>query len=235
MMSTQQPGLRFRLSGDRGLLVEYGNGIDLDVSRRVRANFIGLTQDAPAWLVEAIPTYRSILVIYDPTLAHPEKIVDLMILLDAELEETSVPPPRTVEIPVLYGGEAGPDLEFVAAHNRLSVEEVISLHSKVEYHVYMLGFSPGFPYLGGLDPRLHTPRQESPRLRVPAGTVGIANAQTGVYPVATPGGWQLIGRTPLRLFDMAREEPFMLEAGDKLRFRPIGVEEYRRLARRERG
>jgi len=226
---------RFRLSGDRGLLVELGEGIDPEVNRRVRALFMALEQDSPSWLVEAVPTYRSLLILYDPAQAHPDQIRRHMLELRRREAEIEIPPPEVVEIPVCYGGELGPDLEYVAECHGLSPEEVVSLHSRPDYQIYMLGFTPGFPFLGGLPEELHTPRRESPRSAVPAGSVGIANAQTGIYPVTSPGGWQIVGRTPLNIFDPRRENPFLLKAGDLLRFRPISRQEYDSLLEREEG
>ena len=226
---------RFRLSGDRGLLVELGEGIDPEVNRRVRALFMALEQDSPSWLVEAVPTYRSLLILYDPAQAHPDQIRRHMLELRRREAEIEIPPPEVVEIPVCYGGELGPDLEYVAECHGLSPEEVVSLHSRPDYQIYMIGFTPGFPFLGGLPEELHTPRRESPRSAVPAGSVGIANAQTGIYPVTSPGGWQIIGRTPLNIFDPRRENPFLLKAGDLLRFRPISRQEYDSLLEREEG
>lgn len=134
---------------------------------------------------------------------------------------------RTIEIPVCYGGDFGPDLGFVAAHCGLSEEEIIAIHSSGDYLVYMIGFAPGFPYLGGMPERIAAPRHRTPRTVIPRGSVGIAGGQTGVYPIATPGGWQLIGRTPLELFRPESEYPSLLRAGDKVRFKPITREQYR--------
>jgi inhibitor of KinA len=134
--------------------------------------------------------------------------------------------PRVVEIPVCYGGEFGPDLGYVAEHNQLSVEEVIEIHTSGQYLVYMIGFAPGFPYLGGMSERIMAPRRQSPRLAIPAGTVGIAGMQTGVYPIETPGGWQLIGRTPLALFRPQDNPPSLLQSGDIVRFCQISDKEY---------
>ena len=133
---------------------------------------------------------------------------------------------RTVSIPVCYGGEFGPDLEYVARHNNLTTDEVIHIHSSGEYLVYMIGFAPGFPFLGGLSPKIATPRRPSPRATIPAGSVGIAGMQTGVYPIETPGGWQLIGRTPQKLFLPNENPPSLLQAGDVVKFCPISFQEY---------
>jgi len=224
---------RFRIAGDRGLLVEYGDAIDPAINRKVRAMAIALGQQTPQGVVEIIPTYRSLLILYDPFLTDPPQLEEALLRLEERLSEIEIPLPKTVEIPVCYGGEFGPDLEFVAQSHGLSPEEVIRLHSEPVYQVYMIGFTPGFPFLGGLPKILHTPRRETPRTRVPAGSVGIANDQTGIYPIESPGGWQLIGRTPLKIFDPKRSNPFLLKAGDLLKFKPISPDEYRRLAEGE--
>lgn len=134
-----------------------------------------------------------------------------------------------VEIPVLYGGEYGPDIENIATHNNLSIEEVIKIHTSGEYLVYMLGFTPGFPYLGGMDKRIATPRLKTPRTKIPGGSVGIAGEQTGVYPIESPGGWQLLGRTPLNFFDPNNEKPFLINAGEYIKFVQISEEEYHKI------
>jgi inhibitor of KinA len=142
------------------------------------------------------------------------------------LDITGLPTARLVEIDVCYGGEFGPDLEEVARLRGLSVDEVVRIHSTGDYLVYMIGFSPGFPYLGGLDSRIATPRRAAPRTLVPAGSVGIGGDQTGVYPIASPGGWQLIGRTPQQIFVVSREPPTLIQAGDRVRFRSISADEF---------
>ncbi len=207
--------------GDSALLVKLGEGIDLATNRQAHALARSLAEGGEAGLGECVPSYTSVLVHYNPlalTYAQAARAVEAAVESLAALPDWQ---PRVVEIPVVYGGEFGPDLEFVARHNRLSEEEVIRLHCLPDYPVYMMGFSPGFPYLGGLDPRITAPRLERPRERVAAGSVGIAGAQTGVYPIESPGGWRIIGRTPLRLFDLRREPPFLLAPGDVVRFVPI--------------
>ncbi len=221
---------RLRLAGDRGLLVEYGEGIDPEVNLKVRAVAAVLGQERPAGVAEVVPTYRSLLLVYDPLVTNPARLAERLRGLEGRLGEIPVPAPRTVAIPVCYGGELGPDLPFVAESHGLTEEEAVRLHSGTAYPIYMIGFTPGFPFLGGLPPALHTPRLETPRTAVPAGSVGIANDQTGIYPVTSPGGWRLIGRTPLRLFDPGREEPFLYRAGDLICFEPVSREEYDRLA-----
>jgi len=221
---------RLRLVGDRGLLVEYGQAIDPEINRKVRAMALAVERAGLAGLIEIVPTYRSLLLVYDPLAIDPDSLAAGLAGLEERLDRIEIPPPGLVELPVCYGGQMGPDLEFVARHNRISPEEVVRLHSGPDYQIYMIGFTPGFPFLGGLPEALSTPRLETPRTLVPAGSVGIANNQTGVYPIDSPGGWRLIGRTPLRLFDPERSEPFLYQAGDRLRFRPISPEEYRALA-----
>lgn len=223
----------FRIAGDQGLLVEYGDEIDLEVNTKVRTMAIIMKQNTPKGVIETIPTYRSLLLVYDPSITNLAKLQKELQKLEERLEEIQIPPPDTVEIPVCYGGEFGPDIEFVAETHDLSVKEVIQLHSEPEYLIYMVGFTPGFPFLGGLSEKLHTPRLETPRTFVPKGSVGIANNQTGIYPVSSPGGWQLIGRSPIKLFAPERPNPFLYQAGDHIKFNPITPEEYSRLAKED--
>ncbi len=217
---------RFLPAGDSALVVEFGNEISLEINRRVHALAHTLEQEATPGLGEAVPSYRSLLVHYDPLKLSMR---EARALIFAALErESDVSPlePRLVEVPTAYGGEFGPDIAFVAEHSGLSVEEVIRLHSGTLYTVYLLGFTPGFPYLGGLPAQLATPRLATPRQSVPAGSVGIAGPQTGIYPLATPGGWQLIGRTPVVLFDPFRTPPALLRPGNRVRFCPISADDF---------
>ena len=217
---------KLRLLGDTGILFEYGDAIDAEINRKVRSMTLAIDRNTPPGVIEVTPTYRSILIMYDPSVTGPSQLVAEMVSLESQLEEVEIPPPRIVEIPVLYGSEMGPDITFVADNAGLSVEEVIQLHTEPCYQIYMIGFTPGFAFLGGLPDALTTPRLSTPRSHVPAGSVGIANDQTGMYPVDSPGGWQLIGRTPLRLFDPLREEPFLYQAGDQIKFQGISRAEY---------
>ena len=150
-----------------------------------------------------------------------------------QLDHIQIPPSDVLEIPVLYGGGAGPDLEFVAQHNNKTPEEVIKIHTSAEYLIYMLGFTPGFTYLGGMDESIATPRLKQPRVKIPAGSVGIAGSQTGVYPIDSPGGWQLIGRTPVRMYDPNRADPILPKAGEYIKFYAITQEEFDEIARQE--
>lgn len=224
----------FRVAGDRGLLMELSESIELETNQKIRALCIALEKSMPLGVLEVIPTYRSIVCIYDAGKTNPDKLQQELLAVYLALENAQPLKPDVVDLPVCYGGEFGIDLNRVADHNQLSAEEVIHLHSEPLYPVYMLGFTPGFPYLGGLSDRLHTPRLATPRSLVPAGSVGIANNQTGIYPIDSPGGWQLIGRCPYTLFDPHRENPFLIKAGDLLRFRPISTEEFEELARGNR-
>ena len=208
--------------GDRGLLVELGDGIDPAVNRRVQRLQQILARENLWGVVETIPAYSSLLVVYDPLRAAPDalarQIRGLCDFDDAAAPEAQRP---VIEIPVVYGGEAGPDLEAVAAYHNLTGEEVIRLHSGTVYRVYMIGFTPGFPYMGELPQALDTPRRETPRTHIPKGSVAIAQRQTGIYPVVSPGGWQIIGHTPLELFDPLQDKPSLLGMGDEVRFVPV--------------
>jgi inhibitor of KinA len=225
---------RFLLAGDAALVVEFGNKIDEEINCRVRSLAAALEENPIPGLAEAVPTYRSLLVHYDPLRLSHKDLIDLVRTILEKGEEYPLPEPHKVEIPTLYGGEFGPDLSFVAEHNGLSMDEVVRIHSGTVYSVYMLGFSPGYAYLGGLPEEIATPRLPTPRTLVRAGSVALAGRQTGVYPIATPGGWRLIGRTPLKLFDPQRDPPTLLRAGDRVHFVPISEEEYwARLEREE--
>jgi KipI family sensor histidine kinase inhibitor len=221
--TSSQP--RILLCGDTGVSVEFGDRIDPAINRRVHCLARALRERSHPGIVDLIPSYRALLIQYDPWLISYENVVSSVEECSADYREDGSSAAGIIEIPVCYGGEWGPDLEDVAAHHGMTSEEVIAMHSRGLYTVYMIGFTPGFPYLGGLDERLATPRKKEPRRRVPAGSVGIADRQTGIYPVASPGGWQLIGWTPLEIFDLTRSDPFYLKPGDRLRFVAITKEE----------
>jgi len=207
--------------GDAALLVRAGQDISPETNALVRKLLDAIDREGMDGITDLVPSYNELLVCYDPGRSSAEALEKSIRAIGSALEEKVLPPARVVEIPVRYGGSAGPDLEEVARHGGLRPEEVVRLHSTPDYLVYMLGFTPGFCYLGGMDPRIATPRRETPRLKVPAGSVGIAGGQTGVYPIDSPGGWQLIGQTDVRLFDPDREPPFLLRPGDRLRFVPV--------------
>ncbi len=209
---------RFLPAGDSSILVELGERIDPRINRMAHALAEALR--GADGLGESVPGYASLLVYYDPFLLGYDETLERIRRGLEQIDPEDLPAARFVEIPVSYGGAEGPDLEFVARHCGLSPAEVIARHSQVEYSVYFLGFLPGFPYLGGLDPAIAVPRLETPRTRIPAGSVGIAAEQTGVYPLESPGGWRIIGRTQVRLFDEQRDPPAVLRPGDHVRFVP---------------
>ena len=219
----------FRHVGDRGLLVEFSAEIDLETNQKIHALCRLLENPLPEGVIEIIPSYRSLVLVYEPLVVDLLDLEEKLTTLYRDLECATGANTEIVEIPVCYGGEFGEDLEHVAMHNGLSTDEVISIHSETLYPVYMIGFTPGFPYLGGLSDKLHTPRLATPRTIVPAGSVGIANNQTGIYPIDSPGGWQLIGRCPFKLFDPLRSHPFLIKAGDHLRFTPVSRQEFLQL------
>lgn len=220
--------------GDSAVLVRFGTSIDPAVHRRALALAERLERHPFPGLVETVPAYASVTVYYNPidvplSAAAPTPYDAVCARLNAMLDEQDdgeEEAPRTVEIPVCYGGEFGPDLTDVAAMSGLSPEAVVALHAGTLYRVYLIGFAPGFPYLGTVPESIRAPRRATPRAAVPAGSVGIAGAQTGIYPFETPGGWQIIGRTPLKLFSPDRDPPSLLRVGDRVRFRPITPEEY---------
>jgi len=221
----KMPNLNY--AGDQALLVEFGDSIDIELNDRVRNLMFQLEESKEDWIIDLVPTYKSLLVIFDPTLSTRKYIESYILKLVSNIGEKSKSDDRLIKIPTLYGVDFGLDLSFVAENSKLSIEEVISLHSEPNYRVYMIGFAPGFPYLGGLNKKLSTPRLDTPRIKIPSGSVGIAESQTGIYPNDSPGGWQLIGRTPLSLFDPNREQPSLLVAGDYIKFEPLeSLEEY---------
>lgn len=218
--------VKYLLSGDCAICVEFGNEISPEINKKIRAFNIAIEKSGIEGIVETVPTYRSLLVTYRPEQVGYEALIKKFDSLLGSLDNIVIPPPAVIEIPVLYGGEMGPDIENVAEHNHISVEEVVRIHTSEEYLIYMLGFIAGFPYLGGMSEKIATPRLKSPRVKIDGGSVGIAGAQTGIYPVDSPGGWQLIGRTPLKLYDADREKPILLEAGQYIKFKSVTQEEY---------
>lgn len=222
---------RPRLSplGDCAVVIAFGDEIDRALNWRVKAFSDRLAAASLPSIVEHIPAFTNVTVIYDSLSASYQDIVaEIERVIEAMPAEISAAEARTVEIPVCYGGDFGPDLESVAERSHLSPDEVVAIHCESTYPVYMIGFAPGFPYLGGMSERISAPRLDSPREKIPAGSVGIAGRQTGVYPIETPGGWRLIGRTPLRLFNPTCDPPSLLQAGDLVRFTAIDKEEYER-------
>ena len=213
--------------GDRGLLLEFGDEISLETHQKVRSMNLALKRERIEGVIETVPTYRSLLLIYNPLVLSLEELEKRIKEIELAIEEIDLPKPNLTRIPVVYGGLYGPDLEEVANHCGITPEEVIRLHSSVTYHIYMVGFMPGFPYMGELPDALVTPRLKTPRLSVPAGSVGIAQKQTGIYSMESPGGWRLIGRTPLKMFDPNKQPPSLLQMGDLVEFYPISEEEFK--------
>lgn len=225
------PNVRFLLTGDTSLSAEFGNEISETINAQIRAFTIALEKSDFSGIVELVPTYRSCMIHYDPGAISYAALVKRLEALIGGLDAIEIPPSDVLEVPVLYGGEEmGPDLAFVAEHAGLSEREVIDLHTSTEYLIYMLGFTPGFTYLGGMSAKLETPRLKQPRVKIPAGSVGIAGKQTGVYPIDSPGGWQLIGRTPVKMYDPNRETPILPKAGQYIKFRAIERTEYDEIA-----
>lgn len=211
-------GPNIRFAGDGALVVELGERIDQKINAKVQALAFALEQGKFDGLVEVVPTYCSLMIYYDPLKTELSALKEHLRALGAKLQELPLPERKVVEIPTVYGGIFGPDLSFVAEHHNLSEDEVIDLHVEPLYHVYLLGFTPGFAYLGDLPQKLATPRLKTPRLKVPAGSVGIGGDQTGIYPLESPGGWRIIGRTSVTLFDPAKDPPTLLFPGDRVKF-----------------
>ena len=216
--------------GDRAISIDFGQVIDPTINRHIRQTIERIKELQLEGIIELVPTYCALLVEYDAMLYSYSEICNI---IEPTLEEGMTDATNelvtVVEVPTVYGGEFGPDLSFVASHNHLSENEVISIHSGTDYLVYMLGFIPGFTYLGGMDSRIATPRLSSPRTLIPAGSVGIAGEQTGTYPSDSPGGWQIIGRTPVTMYDMSKAQAALLKAGDYVRYVPIDESEFHRI------
>ena len=211
------------------MVADFGNVISEDVNRKVNALKKSLLAEKAAGVREMIPTYRSLLVEYNPAVISLQELSRRIEAANIDGAAADTEKKRVLEIPCCYGGKYGEDLAGMAELTGLSEKEIIDIHAGTEYRVYMLGFLPGFVYLGGMDQRIAAPRLKTPRVSIPAGSVGIGGSQTGVYPMASPGGWRLIGMTPVAFYDPTREKPVLCEAGDYIRFVPISPDEYDRL------
>lgn len=221
--------IKILTAGDASLLVEFGKEINPDINRKIAATVQLMREQHIEGVVDVIPSFCALLINYDPRVIGYEEIKSrIKDLLRVEIK-AGAERKKIFEIPVCYGGEFGPDIKTIADHAGLTEEEVIEIHSSRDYLIYMLGFLPGFCYLGGLDERIFTPRLASPRIKIDAGSVGIGGSQTGIYPLDSPGGWQLMGKTPVKTYDPDREVPILVEAGDYIRFVPIDEEEFYRI------
>jgi inhibitor of KinA len=215
-------------AGDSALVIEFDDRIDVEINARAIALADAIQAAEPAGVRDVVPTYRAVAVYFDPLRTDYDALLARLARELGQPSSAARSARAPVRIPVCYGGEFGPDLADVAAFGGVREAQAIGLHTAVTYRVFMLGFVAGFAYMGTVDERIAVPRHPTPRVRVPMGSVGIAGMQTGVYPAETPGGWRLIGRTPVRPFDPARAEPFLLKAGDTVQFHAIDREEYDR-------
>lgn len=220
--------VRILYAGEQGIVIEFGNKICADVNARVHNLAKILVDTMGSNIVEVVPTYRSLLIYFDPMQIQRKQLVKHIedVIVSEKSGQVAIMQGKIVYIPVCYNEEFGPDLQFVAQYNGLTVDEVVTIHTSSPYLVYMLGFTPGFPYLGGMSERIATPRLEKPRTRIVAGSVGIAGSQTGFYPIDSPGGWRLIGRTPVKAFQPEAVKPFLFDAGVYLQFQAVTRQEY---------
>lgn len=221
--------MRFLTAGDRGLVVEFGNEISEDINNRVHAFAGQIASKKIKGIIEVVPTFRSLMIYYDPARISYSKLVRALSTIQVSENDTDDSKKKVLQIPCCYEAPFGEDLADMEQILGLSRQEIIQIHSSVNYKIYMLGFLPGFVYLGGLDPRIETPRLKTPRVKIEAGSVGIGGNQTGVYPVASPGGWRLIGNTPVKFYDPESKEPFLCQAGEYIHFVPVTYEEYRHI------
>ena len=214
------------ICGDSAIIFKAGDDISLETNSAVRKLLLFFENNHINGVVDYIPSYNELLISFDPSVTDHESLIKHLRSFKDDIDAIELSGSFIVCVPVLYGGTAGPDIAEVAEHNSISEEEVIKIHSGRDYYVYMLGFTPGFCYLGGIDDRIAIPRKATPRISIPAGSVGIAGSQTGIYPLASPGGWQIIGMTPLKLFDPLKDPEFLVSAGDYIRFCPVEQSEY---------
>ena len=224
-------GLVYRIMGDRSVILELGDRISPEINRRVRQFGMALTKNPIEGVVDFVPAYRSLLIIYDPLRIDVSRLKHQIEDLHRKMDKIQIPEPKIVEIPVAYGGGFGPDLAWVAHYHKITIGEVIRLHTGTIYQVYMIGFTPGHPYMAPLPKSLITPRRGTPRTNVPRGSVAIGKNQTVIYPFESPGGLHILGRTPVKLFDPEKSPPTLFEMGDRVRFFPIKEEVFERWPR----
>ncbi len=223
---------QIKITGDTSVAVVFGDEINADINTKIRAFDEALNEEQIDGVYETVPTYCTLTIHYAPEQIRYEALQKKLEVMLRQAHKAQRMNTVVMEIPVLYGGEYGPDLPYVADYNHLTPDEVIKIHANEEYLIYMLGFTPGFSYMGGMDARIAAPRLKTPRGLSPAGSVGIAGGETGGYHIASPGGWQLIGRTPVRLYDAHRDTPILLDAGLHVKFVPIDEKEYNRIVSR---
>ena len=219
-------GIRFAPAGDRALVIEFGDRIDEKINERVQQAAIWIRRKKDAAITEVVPSFCSVLVHYDPVLRRYGSLCRWLEELLKEMPKQCAEGKRILKVPVCYGARFGADLGDMEKLLGMDRDEIIAIHSRPDYRIYMLGFLPGFVYLGGLDERIACPRLPSPRVKIAPGAVGIGGSQTGIYPMASPGGWRLIGQTPINMYDPQRKEPILVRAGDYIRFVPVGLEEW---------
>lgn len=212
--------------GDKSLLIEFANDISEEINHKVRKMMISINDKKLGFIKEIIPTYRSLKIDYDPLIINYDDMIKIFENIEKKICLTIPESSNIIEIPVCYGNKYGEDLKEVAKYSNLTKEEVIKIHTENEYLIYMIGFTPGFPYLGGMSELISMPRLEKPRIKISNGSVGIAGNQTGIYPQDSPGGWQIIGKTPVKLFDLSKENPVLLNAGDYIKFVSISEFEF---------
>lgn len=215
--------------GDLAIRVSFGNEISEKIHWNIQQFLFQMTAAKVNGIVEWVPTYNAVAIYYRPEIISFTRLAEKVEAIYKKTSKGTPPQPIVYRIPVYYGGKTGPDLSYIANYHSISDKEVIALHSQKEYLIYMMGFFPGFPYLGGLSQKLAVPRLEHPRPRVPAGSVGIGGSQTGIYPAEVPSGWRILGITPVKLFDITASSPFLLAAGNYLKFYPIDENEYARI------
>lgn len=218
--------MKFMPSGDRAMVVEFGNEISTGVNNQVHALAERIKREQVPGVLELVPTFRSLMVYYDPWQTSYPKLSDTFLGSGGLGESAGGRKKRILKIPCCYGARFGLDLADMEKHTGLDRDEIIAIHSSVDYKIYMMGFLPGFVYLGGLDKRIEMPRLKTPRVKIQPGAVGIGGSQTGVYPMASPGGWRLMGGTPVDFYDPDREEPILCKAGEYIRFVPITIDDY---------
>lgn len=221
---------QIKITGDTSVAVVFGNEISEEINTKIRAFDEALTEKQIDGVYETVPTYCALTIHYAPEKIRYQALkekLEAILTVSHKAQRTNT---VVIEIPVLYGGAYGPDLDYVAEYHHMTPEEIIRIHTEAEYLIYMLGFTPGFSYMGGMNGEIATPRLKTPRVLIPAGSVGIAGKQTGIYPIDSPGGWQLIGRTPVRLYDPDRDPPILLDAGLHVKFIPVDEPEYQRIS-----